>query len=38
MRQNSYDSSAEWQKVVGQEETTNYNYSIEKAVCLETSQ
>jgi len=31
MRQNSYDSSAEWQKVVGQEETTNYNYSIEKA-------
>jgi len=30
MRQNSYDSSAEWEKVIGQEKTTNYSYGVEK--------
>jgi len=30
MRQNSYDSSAEWEKVVGKQETTNYTYSVEE--------
>ena len=34
MRQNSYDSSAEWEKVVGKEETTNYSYSIEEKAGL----
>ncbi|HEY5589372.1 MAG TPA: TraM recognition domain-containing protein, partial [Candidatus Paceibacterota bacterium] len=34
MRQNSYDSSAEWEKVVGKEETTNYSYSIEEKASL----
>lgn len=34
MRQNSYDSSAEWEKVIGQEKTTNYSYSVEKKASI----
>ena len=34
MRQNSFDSSAEWEKVIGQEKTTNYSYSVEKKASL----
>jgi len=30
MRQNSYDRSTEWEKVIGQEKKTNYSYGIEK--------
>ena len=34
MRQNSYDSSAEWEKVIGQEKTTNYSYGVEKKASI----
>ena len=34
MRQNSYDSSAEWEKVIGQEEVTNFTYSVEEKKSL----
>ncbi|APC42821.1 type IV secretory system conjugative DNA transfer family protein [Clostridium estertheticum] len=34
MRQNSYDSSAEWEKVIGQEKTTNYSYSVENKASI----
>ncbi len=34
MRQNSYDSSAEWEKVIGQEKRTNYSYGVEKKASI----
>jgi len=34
MRQNSYDSSAEWEKVIGQERKTNYSYGVEKRASI----
>jgi len=34
MRQNSYDSSAEWEKVIGQERITNYSYGVEKRASI----